>query len=86
MNIEYHILSNLELLNKRGLPKFESQDIIYLQSSPHNHFGRFYNPEKLKKRIYDNAIQKGLSVTILDFCFPNSKYSIGTNLGLLLQK
>lgn len=86
MNINYHILSNLELMLKRGIPNFDENDLIYLQPRPHNHFGRFYNPQMLKSRIIDNAVKAGLDVQVLDFSFSNQKYSIGTNLGLSILR
>ena len=85
MNVQYHILSNLELMQVRGIPQFEPDSPIYLQERPHNHFGRFYDAKSLNERVIEPARQEGMSATVYDVETTHIAYGIGTNLALLLE-
>lgn len=87
MNESHHIMSNLELMLKRGIPGFDKETPVYLQDRPNNHYGRFYDPASLKERIINTADRVGLKAEVIDVEFTNSaNYGIGTNLALILTK
>ena len=87
MNKKHHILSNLELITKLGIPGFDKEVPVYIQDRPNNHFGRFYDASALKHRVIDSAKSIGLEIDIVDLSFTNPKdYGIGTNLSLVLTR
>lgn len=85
MSNTYHILSNLELLQKMGLPRFEPKTPIWMNPRPNSVHGRFYDPLALKSRVID-VVKDDLKCKVILFEFNEKNLSIGTNMSLLLYK